>query len=248
MFLTTLSATTWYADVALIAILVLFTLLGVIRGFGKSMKGFFMTITIVLVSLLLMGLLHGTVMESSLGQSLSTSIGSASAGWGVEFNEIIYADESGVRYILVDGARQNLQDLGIKGVIANWLAELLVSEYGVYSLAGVCVHNITSLIISAGLFIISCIVLSILCSIIKGMTKGMHNSDSKVVRGVDRILGGVVGLVLSAVFVMVVLAILRATADKIPVVIDYINQSTVCKFFYDLNPIGQVLADIFTKQ
>ena len=99
MFMTTLSATTWYADVALIAILVLFTLLGVARGFGKSMKGFVMTVTIILVSLLIMGLLHKTVMDSSLGQSLSGAIGGTSSGWGVEFNEIVYSDESG-RYIL----------------------------------------------------------------------------------------------------------------------------------------------------
>jgi uncharacterized membrane protein required for colicin V production len=109
------------------------------------------------------------------------------------------------------------------------------------------VYNVTSLIVSAGLFVASCIVISIVCSIIKGMTKGMHNSDSKAVRIVDRVLGGAVGLAVSAVFVMVVLAVLKALEGKIPTVVEYINQSTVCKFFYDLNPIGKVLADIFTK-
>ena len=247
MFVNTLSATGWYADVALIAILVLFTLLGVVRGFGKSMKGFFMSITIIFVSLLLMGLLHGTVMNSSLGQSLSGALEGASKGWGVEFNEVLYADEGGVRYILVGGTRQNLAEMGIKGMIANWLAGLFVAEYGVQSLAAICVYNLTSLIISAGLFIGCCIVLRILCSIIKGMTKGMHNSESKAVRITDRVLGGVIGLVLSAVVVMVVLAILKAVEGKVPIVAEYINQSTVCKFFYDLNPIGKVLADIFTK-
>lgn len=247
MFFNTLSATTWYADVALIAILVLFTLLGVARGFGKSMKGFFMTVTIIFVSLLLMGLLHSTVMESSLGQGLMGALEGASKGWGVEFNEVIYADDGGTRYLLIDGARQNLSEMGIKGMIANWLAGLFVAEYGVQSLAGLCVYNISSLVISAGLFVASCIVLSILCSIIKGMTKGMHDSESKAVRVTDRVLGGAVGLVVSAVFVMVVLAILKAVEDKVPMVVEYINQSTVCKFFYDLNPIGKVLADIFTK-
>ena len=247
MFMTTLSATTWYADVALIAILVLFTLLGVARGFGKSMKGFVMTVTIILVSLLIMGLLHKTVMDSSLGQSLSGAIGGTSSGWGVEFNEVVYSDESG-RYILIDGARQNLADMGIKGMIANWLAGLFMAEYGVQSLAGVCVHNVVSLIVCVALFLVSCIGLRIICSIIKGMTKNMHHSESKPVRIIDRILGGVVGLVTSAVLIMVVLAIIKAVGDKIPIVVDYINQSTVCKFFYDLNPIGTVLADIFTKR
>ncbi len=246
MFLTTLSAATWYADVALIAILVLFTLLGVVRGFGNSMKGFLVKIAIVLGALFIMGLFHETIMDSSLGQSLSDAIGGASKDWGVEFNEIIYADEGGLRYILVGGERQNLADLGIKGMIADKVAGLLVSEYGVYSLASACIHNITSLIFALGLFIVACIALSIFCSIIKGMTKGMHDSQSKAVRIVDRILGGVVGLVLSAVLVLVVLAILKAIEGKVPIVAEYINQSTVCKFFYDLNPIGKVLADIFS--
>ncbi len=245
MFTSTLSATTWYADVALIALLVLFALMGIIRGFGKSMKGIFMTITVILGSLLIMGLLHETVLDSTIGQSLSSAIGGASANWGVEFNEILY-EEEGVRYILVDGARQNLADLGLKGTLADKIAGLLISEYGVYSLAGVCVQNITSLIIAICLFVVCCIVLSILCSVVKGMTKGMHNSDSRAVRAVDKTLGGIVSLVLGAVFIMLILAIFKALETRVPIIAEYINQSTVCKYFYDLNPLGKVFASIFS--
>lgn len=248
MFSTTLSATTWYADVALVLLLVGFTVFGAVRGFGKSMKGFFMTVTVVFVSLLLMGLLHNVVLESSIGQSLMASIGTKSANWGPEFNEIIHIDESNVKYILVDGVRQNLAEFSFKGIIADKVAEFLITDYGLQSLAGLCVRNVSSLIISVCLFAISCIVLTVLCSIIKGFTQGMHESKSKRVRTVDKILGAIVGLILGAVAIMITFAVLQVVGDKVPEVIEYINQSVICKFFYDLNPIGQVLASIFSNQ
>ena len=247
MFSTTLSATTWYADLALVILLVGFTAVGAVRGLGKSMKGFFMTIAVILLSLLIMGLLHEPILNSSLGQSLYDAIAEKSAGWGPEFNEVIHMDGD-VKFILVDGVRQNLADMSWQGMIADGVADILISEYGVQSLAGLCVHNVTSLIISVCLFAISCILLSLICSILKGATQNMDESKTKGIRIANRVLGGVVGLVLGAITILTVFAVFRATADKIPQVIEYINDSVICKFFYDLNPIGQALASIFAKQ
>lgn len=247
MFSTTLSATTWYADLALVILLVGFTAVGAVRGLGKSMKGFFMTIAVILLSLLIMGLLHDPILNSSLGQSLYDAIAEKSSGWGPEFNEVIHLDGD-VKFILVDGVRQNLADMSWQGLIADGVADILISEYGVQSLAGLCVHNVTSLIISVCIFAISCILLSLICSILKGATQNMDESKTKGVRIANRVLGGVVGLVLGAITILTVFAVFRATADKIPQVIEYINDSVICKFFYDLNPIGQALASIFAKQ
>ena len=247
MISTTLAATTWYADLALIILLVGFTAVGVVRGFGRSMKGFFMTVTVVLLSLLLMGLLHESIMKSSLGESLVGAIGDKSSGWGPEFNEIIH-HEGTAKYIIVDGVRQNLEDLGLKGMLASTLADMFITEYGVQSLAGLVVHNVSSLIVSVCIFVASCLVLSLLCSILKGITQNMEDSKSKGIRVTNRVLGGVIGLVLGAVAILTVFAILQATADKIPEVIAYINDSVICKFFYELNPIGKALASIFAKQ
>ena len=247
MFSTTLSATTWYADLALVILLVGFTAVGAVRGLGKSMKGFFMTIAVILLSLLIMGLLHEPILNSSLGQSLYDAIAEKSSGWGPEFNEVIHMDGD-VKFILVDGVRQNLADMSWQGMIADGVADILISEYGVQSLAGLCVHNVTSLIISVCLFAISCILLSLICSILKGATQNMDESKTKGIRIANRVLGGVVGLVLGAITILTVFAVFRATADKMPQVIEYINDSVICKFFYDLNPIGQALASIFAKQ
>ncbi len=247
MFSTTLSATTWYADLALVLLIVGFTAVGAVRGFSKSLKGFFMTVTVVLLSLLLMGLLHEPILNSSLGTSLMDSLAFKSLGWGNEFNEIIHL-EGDVKFILVDGARQNLKDLGIKGLLADSIASLLITEYGVQSLAGLCCRNLTSLIISVCTFAVSCIALSLIFAILRGVTQSMEDSKVKGIRVTNRVLGGVVGLVLGAVAILTVFAVFQATADKIPQVIEYINDSVICKFFYDLNPIGKALAAIFAKQ
>lgn len=246
MFSTIIADTTWYADVALIAVLLLFTLGGVIKGFGKSFKGFFVTIVVILLSLLLMGAFHETVMDSSLSVSLQEKIASASTGWGAEFNETVFIND-GTYSILQNGELTELGSISFKGKLAGWLAETLITESGVHSVASVCVYNVTSLIMAIALFVVCAIGLSIVCTVIKGATKGLHDSDNKTVRIIDKVFGGLIGLVVGAVIIFLVLAIFSALSDKAPSIMNYIEQSSVCKFFYELNPIGKVFAKIFTK-
>lgn len=246
MFSTIIADTTWYADVALIAVLLLFTLGGVIKGFGKSFKGFFVTVVVILTSLLLMGALHETVMDSSLSVSLQEKIASASTGWGAEFNETVFIND-GAYSILQNGELAELGSIGFKGKLAGWLAKLLITESGIHSVASVCVYNVTSLIMAIALFVVCAIGLSIVCSVIKGATKGLHDSDNNTIRIIDKVFGGLIGLIVGAVIIFLVLAIFSALSDKTPSIINYIEQSSVCKFFYELNPIGKVFAKIFTK-
>lgn len=247
MFATVLSATTWYADVALIAVLALFLLGGIIKGLGKSLNGFFLTICIILVSVLCAGLLHETVLNSSIGSSLQSTLSSASDGWGIAFTGDVY-NVDGTFKIFSDGEYTVLAEADgpIKGKIADWLAGKFISLDG-QSVAEVCVYNLTSLIVFAGLIIACAIVLSIVFAFIRSFTKGMHKSEKKAVRVIDRILGGIAGLVLGATTVFVILAILVSFKDKAPSIITYINESTICKFFYDLNPIGAAFEKIFTR-
>lgn len=246
MFSVIIANTTWYADVALIAVLLVFTLGGVIRGFGKSFKGFFVTIIVILLSLLLMGAFHGAVMESELSATLQEKIASASSGWGIEFNENVYIND-GAYSIFVDGTLTELGSISFKGKLAGWLAKMLITESGVYSVAGVCVYNVASLIMAIALFVVCAIALTIICTVIKAATKNLHDSDSHTVRVVERVFGGIIGFAIGAIIIFIVLAIFSALSDKAPSIINYIEQSSVCKFFYELNPIGKVFEKIFTK-
>ncbi len=246
MFSVIIADTTWYADVALIGVLLVFLLGGIIKGFGKSFKGFFVTIVVILLSLLLMGAFHDTVMESELSATLQDKIASASTDWGVEFNENVYVND-GTYSIMLNGELTELGSISFKGKLAAWLAKLLITESGVNSVAGVCVYNVTSLIMAVALFVVCAIALTIICTVIKAATKNLHDSDNKAVRTLDRVFGGIIGLAVGAVIIFLVLAIFSALSDKAPSIINYIEQSSICKFFYELNPIGKVFEKIFTK-
>lgn len=248
--ISTIISATWYADLALIVLLLLFVLMGVLRGLGRSMKGFFMAIFIILGSLLLVGALHNTVMTSSLGGDLNAKLSEVSTNWGDAFNKEISVQEDGSFTVNINGEDVALSSVdGLKGKIANSLASRFISaETEGESLASVCVYNLTSLIVAICLFVVLCIGLSIVAALLRGLTKGMHDSSSGMVKIVDRTFGGLVGLILGATFIFLIFAILTSFEDKVPAIMEYINESEICKFFYDLNPIGTMFRKIFLRQ
>lgn len=104
-----ISAASWYADVALAALLLLFLLAGIIKGFAKSTKGFFVFVFVVCVSLLLTGVTQDAVYDSALGTSIHDGIASASEDWGVAFNSPVTVNGDGAYCITVDGAEVPLR-------------------------------------------------------------------------------------------------------------------------------------------
>lgn len=258
MFTSILSATTWYADLALIVLIALFAIIGAIRGFGKSLKGVFMAIVIILASALLVGVIHGPVMETSVAASLEDKLLVASDGWGDAFTEDIYYVDNNYCIHRDDGTYQRVDEVdNVKGMIAEKVASKLLDkdsdalnpaiDTARTSIAKTCVYNLASLIVAVCLFFILCIGMSLVLTLIKMATKGAHKSESGAVRAIDRTLGAIVGLASGAIFVFLVLAILTTVADKATLIVSYIEDSTICKFFYDLNPIGKVFEKIFTN-
>ena len=140
-----LSAASWYADVALAALLVLFLLAGIIKGFSKCTKGFFVFVFVVCVSLLLTGLTQDAVTESGLGTSISDGLSSASENWGPAFNAPVTVGEDGKYYIMVEGSAAELGggDFGIKGAFAGFIADKFGVEDG-DTVADAAVGSITS--------------------------------------------------------------------------------------------------------
>ena len=73
----------------------------------------------------------------------------------------------------------------------------------------------------------------------------MHDSESAVVKWIDRILGALVSAALTLVFILVVLAIFHIFDDKITMVTDYLRESSICGYLYENNPISTVFSKIF---
>lgn len=254
MLATTISAVS-YADIAFFVIIGLSLLGGLIGGLARSFKGFFKSIAVILISLLLVGATVAPVCKIGFIEGINGSLAEKAAGWGVVFSEPIHIASDGSYYIEVeyDGStnKVKLEDAGgsglvdrSKGKLAVWLAQRFITKDG-QTLGGACASMITSIIVSVCLFIIYCIALGVICRLLRNVFKGMHSSDNTAIRVLDRALGAVLSTGLALIFIMLVFAILHTLASKLPTVHTYLLNSPVCGLLYENNPIGTLLARIF---
>ncbi|MEG1529033.1 MAG: hypothetical protein RR405_01660 [Clostridia bacterium] len=246
MISSVLSTTFGYVDIAILVLLGLGLIIGLIRGFAKSLHGFFLSVATVLISLLLLGVTFAPIRVTPVCGQLETALSGASTTWGPAFNDEIFK-VSDQFFAMEGGQLVELKSLdGIKGKIADLLAKQFYVADG-QSVAQIVTGNLTSLIIAIILFIAYCIGFGLIFAIFRHLTKGLHKSLSTPAKVVDRIGGGIVATALAFMLVLLLLAIFSALQNKIPQVIDYIQNSTIGKFFYDLNPIGKVFEQIFVK-
>lgn len=259
MFTAILSADLPYAEIAFFAILALGLILGIIRGFAKSFKGIFLSIAILLCSLLLITPTFAKVRSLDVFVNLEGTITQK-----IESGNEIFAipitvveNESGeLTYwttVQIDGESMlvSLEDCmgdgmasSAKGKLAKWLAERFITESGqtIGSVAGIFVSDI---IVAVVMFIAYCIALHLICYIIRKIFSKMHKSESKLLKGIDRTFGAVISTAFSFIFILVVLAIINAIKDKIPEVDQMLTSSTVCGYFYQNNPIATLFTEIF---
>ena len=240
-----LSAAGWYADVALAALLLLFLLAGLIKGFAKSTKGFFVFVFIVCVSLLLTGLTQDAVAGSGLGTAISDGLASASKDWGPAFNEPVTVGD-GVFYVMVNGAPVALNggDFGIKGTFANFIADKFGVETG-ETVAQAAVGSITNICVAAIMFLVFVIGITVLFFVIRRVAAPLGNATVPGLKAVDKILGAAFNLLIGLVFVWVVFAIIAAIGDVAAPAKDYLSASKFAGLFYNSNPITTLFTRIF---
>lgn len=249
MLSTLLSASLGYADIAFFAVLLIGLVLGLIRGVAKSFKGFFLAVTIVLCSLLLVGATMNKVREFKVWDSLDNKIVASSQGWGEAFCNPLHKNEDGTFYIEVqqEGEIQKvpLSSVGgIKGKLAAFLASKFVTEEGV-TLGEVAGDYITNIVVAVATFIVFCLALSLVAWVIRKIFGKMHDSENKAIKAIDRILGALVSAALALIFLLVVLAVLHIFDAKLAMITDHIKNSAICGYLYDHNPISTVFSKIF---
>lgn len=256
MFLT-LTAAISYADIAFFVILGLGLIGGLIGGLARAFKGFFKSIAIILISLLIVGVTVAPLCKIGFVQKMTSTFENKTSSWGEVFNRPVHIADDGSYYIEVeyDGTQNKvkLEDAGGSGLVdrskakfANWLAKRFITEENQGQTLGEAAANmLTTIIVAVIAFIVYCILLGILCWILRKLLKPLHDSDNGAVRIVDRTLGAVVAAGLAFIFLLLALAILHTFANKIPVLEDHLTSSPVCGFFYEHNPISDVFAAIF---
>ena len=118
MFNQLLSASVNYVDIAFFAILAIGLVVGLIRGFAKSFQGFFLAVTIILCSILLVGATFTKVRQISVWDTLDAKIVASSEGWGQAFSEPLHQNEDGSFYIEIqeDGETQKIPLSNVGGI------------------------------------------------------------------------------------------------------------------------------------
>jgi len=252
----TLSAVS-YSDVAIFAVLGVCLILGILGGVSRALKGFFLWVAVVMVSLLLVGATVTPICRTQGCEKMTNSFVEQSEDWGEIFNTPIYIADDGSRYVykdfdggptkvkVEDAADNKLVNKG-KAHFASWVAERFITDENQGStLAESAATMLTTLIMSIVMFIVYCLSLGIICFFIRRIFKSMHRSDSAAAQAIDRILGAVVAVGLALIFIMLVLAILHTFANKIPSMHEYLAGSPVFGKLYEANPMGKVLTTIF---
>lgn len=261
MFLQVLSADGAYADIAFFVILALGLVLGILRGFSKSFKGIFLTLGILLISLLILSPVFTQVRTIDSFQKMEQSITQSFESKSELLAKPIFldTDENGKTVYLVektndDGTTQ-LVDLNkcieegdLKGAMKAkttlWLAQKFIKESGtsVGSVAGVF---ITDIIVAAITYVIICVVLGLICWLLRKIFKSMRESESSTLKTIDRVFGAVVSTAFALIFIFLVLAILYTLREKTGSVDAALRDSTVCGYFYEHNPVSKLFAEIF---
>lgn len=256
MFSSILSADLPYAELAFFGVLAIGLILGIARGFSKSFNGFFLSVAIILCSILLITPTFMTVrsigvfnsIESSLSQSIegtsdvfSTPIIIAENGAGERSYWIQTADDT---YAPLEESMGSDMASSAKGKLANWLAQQFITESGqtIGSVAGIF---ITDIIVMVLMFIVYCIILDLICKLIRKFFSKLHDSESRVLHIIDRTCGAIISTGFSFVFILVVLAIAFVLRNRLPQIDSAISSSTICNYFYCNNPIATLFTEIF---
>ncbi len=260
-------STVSYADIALFVILGLAVICGLIGGLAKAFRGFYISVITVLAALLLVGVTVSPIVGTSLGQKLVGVFEKQTSGWGEAFSSEVHIqrDKDGkpvmdgknfTYYITVDrdgetvsvqldkAAGEGLVDKA-KSKLAIVLAQKFVNEEneGV-ALNSIAATALATLIFDIALFIIYCIVIAVLLSLVRKIFKKMHDSESSGVKLVDRLLGMIVSAAVALLFVWLVLAILRSAAGSTKAG-EYLLNSPVVGVLYKNNPMFSIWNKIF---
>lgn len=250
MFNTTLSASFNYVDIAVLVIAVLSLLAGISRGLIKSLKGFVTTIIVIIGALFLTEIVANAILSTSVGAALTNAVYGWIDGLGVAFSgnltvtgETVYINDGGN----LIGSADALGSLRFFSSIYDKIViKALPNAAGDVSMADIIVPNVVNVILAIGSFIVLVIVFKILFALIRNILDRLANSNDAT-KAINRVLGGVWGLVFAAAFIFLILGILRMFEDSAAMssFVALVDDSIMTKALYDANPLFDLLNGIF---
>ncbi len=261
-------------DVVLIALIALMVVLGIKRGLVKTCVGLVSTILVLVVAIFAVTPLTNLVMvASNLDESLQDALETPLADGKLPnaYAKVYYFDLDGEGKELIyekDGEKKPFDTIFEEKPVLNFLklsnmleknidemlkeqAEANPEEYPDYQMQentidfvdGVTAPIVT-IVFTAGMFIILLIVTRILIAVVLKLLQKII-SRLYVVHFVDKMLGGVFGLVAGALFVLILLTIVQLLSQLsfMATVNDFISNTVVTQFLMDNNFIYDFLVE-----
>ncbi len=261
-------------DVVLIALIALMVVLGIKRGLVKTCVGLVSTILVLVVAIFAVTPLTNLVMvASNLDESLQDALETPLADGKLPnaYAKVYYFDLDGEGKELIyekDGEKKPFDTIFEEKPVLNFLKlsnmleknidEMLKEqaaanpeEYPDYQMQentidfvdGVTAPIVT-IVFTAGMFIILLIVTRILIAVVLKLLQKII-SRLYVVHFVDKMLGGVFGLVAGALFVLILLTIVQLLSQLsfMATVNDFISNTVVTQFLMDNNFIYDFLVE-----
>ena len=247
------------ADIIVFVVLGLGLAIGLIGGLAKAFKGVFATLSIILISLLLVGVTVVPISGASLGRSLSGTFEAKTEGWGAAFSYPVYLSTANGQIVQdgycveVDGQFVRLEDATgdgamskLRGKIAVELARKYVTKenQGV-KLSRYAAEALTRIIFDVVLFVAYCIALGVAFFLLRKVFRGMHRAENVGVRVLDRVLGAVVAAGLAMLALLLVFAIIHAVVPESSKVAQFFENANVAGALYTKNPMAKVFTKLF---
>lgn len=231
-------------DLAIIIIMLIFVIFGLIKGFMKQILSVANWLLSLIGSFLFVKPFSALLSKTAL----STSINGKVANWigtkGATFNEMVEPGR------IKEQISQGISELGLPKFIADAIAggiNISGSE-GDMTLAEILAPSIGSIILTVLSFIILFILFMIVLKILFGFLNNVF--DEGILGAVNKLLGGLLGLIKGAVLISLVMLLLSAVSGIIPplnnfLVADLDSKIGIGKFFYEKNPLLTLIKGSF---
>ena len=246
-------------DIVVVALVLIMTIVGIKRGFVKTVMGLATSVLVIVIAVLAVTPLTNAIVEGTelddmlndeLGKSISEKLPNAYA-------KIYYFDTDGddVKELIyeIDSERHPYDEIMGSSILKSVgnLAKPLVedkvdmedADSWVYFIDAIT-SSITGYIFLVGMFIVLLIVVRLLMAIlIKLLKKAV--SRLYIAHFLDKVLGGIFGLAVGALIIFVVLTIIQVLApmEFMSVVNTELANTTLVKFIMDSNFLYTFIAE-----
>ena len=246
-------------DIVVVALVLVMTIVGIKRGFVKTIMGLATSVLVIVIAILAVtpltnAIVEGTELDDMLNAELEKPLSEKLPN---AYAKVYYYDTDGddVKELVyeIDSERHPYDEimgsslLKFVGNLAKPLVEDKVdmndSESSVYFIDAIT-SSITGYVFLVGMFIVLLIVVRLLMAILMKLLKKAV-SRLYIAHFLDKVLGGVFGLAVGALIVFVVLTILQILApmEFMSVVNAELAKTTLVSFIMDNNFLYSFIAE-----